>query len=91
MIKKNEKRKNMNSINLSQIEKNINLLSRADQLLLIERIIHRWRQRGIKKSRLNLDFEQQITAMAADNEIQKELQKIHEDFIDTEMDGLETI
>ncbi len=81
----------MNSINLSQIEKNINLLSRTDQLRLIERILRRWRQRDLKESRFNRDFEQQLTAMAADKEIQRELQKINKEFIVTEMDGLRTI
>jgi len=78
----------MNSINLSQIEKNINLLSRTDQLRLIERILRRWRQRDLKEEN---SFEQQLTAMAADKEIQRELQKINKEFIVTEMDGLRTI
>lgn len=75
----------MNSINLSQIEKKINLLSRTDQLRLIERILRRWRQRDLKEEN---SFEQQLTAMAADKEIQRELQKINKEFIVTEMDGL---
>ncbi|MBC8527816.1 MAG: hypothetical protein ISS28_06910 [Candidatus Cloacimonetes bacterium] len=80
----------MNSINLSQIEKNINLLSRTDQLRLIERILRRWRQKDLKESQFNRDFEQQLTAMAEDKEIQRELQKNNREFIVTEMDGLRT-
>ena len=75
----------MNSINLSQIEKNINLLSRTDQLQLVERIIHRWRQMDLKEEN---SYEQQLTTMEADIEIQRELQNINKEFTITEIDGL---
>jgi hypothetical protein len=74
--------------NLSQIEENIGLLSREEQLWLIERMIHRLRQ-GERKEKASL--ESQLEAMAADPEIQRELQNIDEEFRVTEADGLRTL
>lgn len=61
----------MSVMTLSQIEKSISLLSQEDQLLLLERIIHRLRKE-VETEDSALDS--QIAAMASDPEIQMELQ-----------------
>jgi hypothetical protein len=76
----------MNVTSLSQIEKNVGMLPRDEQLLLVERIIHRLRKKNIEDER---GIESQLTAMASDPDIQKELKKINEEFASTELDGLE--
>ena len=76
----------MNVTSLSQIEKNVSMLPRDEQLLLVERIIHRLRKKNIEEES---DIESQLAIMASDHEIQKELGKINEEFASTELDGLE--
>jgi len=76
----------MNVMSLSKIEKNISMLSREDQLLLLERVIHRLRK---KDSEEENTIDSQVAAMASDKEIQTELVKINEGFSGTEMDGLQ--
>ena len=76
----------MEVMSLSQIEKNIGLLPRKDQLFLIERIIQRLRQ----NDRAEEDhLERQLALMASDPNIQEELKKINEEFAAAEIDGLE--
>jgi hypothetical protein len=61
------------------------MLSRDDQMLLLERIIHRLRKKNIKEKD---SLESQLAAMASDGEIQRELQKIDKEFSVAESDGL---
>lgn len=75
----------MSVMSLTLIESNIGLLSRENQMLLRERIIHRLRKMNIKEKE-NLDSH--LAAMAADGEIQRELRKIDEEFSVAESDGL---
>ena len=77
----------MNSSVLSQIEESINQLSLDEQLWLIEQLVHRIRENTLKQS----VWDSQLTAMAADPEIQNELQKIDEEFAVAEANGLETV
>ena len=57
---------------LTELEKNIYRLSLDEQLLLIERVSHRIRTDISGKT----DIDAQLSKMAADPEIQKELQEI---------------
>ena len=72
---------------LSQIEDSFSRLSISAQLQLIERLVHRVHERTVKETS-NLDA--QLALMAADPEIQSELQKIELEFTRVEADGLET-
>ncbi len=78
----------MSVMSLMQIEKNISMLPLEEQLLLLERIIHRLRK---KEKAVEMDIDTQVAAMASDKEIQMELEKINEAFAVTEMDGLEKL
>jgi hypothetical protein len=69
---------------LPKLEENISRLSVDDQLLLIERVSHRIR-RNISG---NQDIDTQLSALASDPEIQRELQEIEREFSVTEQDGL---
>ena len=62
----------MTSAVLSQIEEGISQLSLDEQLWLIEQLAHRIRQNTLQQS----VWDNQLAAMAADPEIQNELQKI---------------
>lgn len=77
----------MNVSVLSQIEGRIHQLSLGEQLLLIERLAQRLRAQLIPPQTL----EDALTAMAADPEIQRELQCIEEEFAPTAADGLEPL
>jgi hypothetical protein len=76
----------MNLSALSQIEENIYQLSLAEQLWLIERVAQRIREKLVAQSALD----QQLAAMAADQEMQQELRSIEEDFAHAAADGLDT-
>jgi hypothetical protein len=76
----------MNLSALSQIEENISQLSLAEQLWLIERVAQRLRENLGAQSA----FDQQLAAMAADQEMQQELRIIEEEFAPTAADGLDT-
>ena len=69
---------------LFELEKNISQLSIDEQLLLIERVSHRLRANISGKT----DLDAQLSEMAADPEIQRELQEIEHEFSATEQDGL---
>ncbi len=71
------------SSTIEQIEENILRLSTADQLRLIERVVHRIREQT------QPDWENELAAMADDPAIQHELQLIESEFAGTEADGLE--
>jgi hypothetical protein len=75
----------MNLTVLSQIEAHLDELSLAEQLWLLERLAQRLRAQMIVHSPL----EQQLAAMAEDPEIQRELQRIEEEFAPAAADGLE--
>ncbi len=70
---------------LNELEENIRRLPLDDQLLLIERVSHRIRTDISDK----MDIDAQLSKMAADPEIQKELQEIEQEFSTTEQDGLD--
>ena len=65
---------------LTELEENIRRLSLDEQLLLIERVSHRIRTDISGKT----DLDAQLSKMAADPEIQKELQEIEHEFSATE-------
>jgi len=69
---------------LSELEENISRLSVDEQLLLIERVSHRIR----KNISGTQDMDTQLSEMAYDPEIQRELQEIEREFSVTEQDGL---
>ena len=75
----------MNQSVLSQIEDTFNKLSLSDQLLLIERLVHQVQQNSLKQTS---DLDNQLALMAADPEIQNELEKIEQEFVYAEADGL---
>ena len=70
---------------LNELEENIRRLPLDDQLLLIERVSHRIRTDISGKTNIGA----QLSKMAADPEIQKELQEIEQEFSATEQDGLD--
>ena len=72
---------------LTELEKNICRLSLDEQLLLIERVSHRIRTDISDKT--DTDIDAQLSKMATDPEIQKELQAIEHEFSATEQDGLD--
>jgi len=76
----------MNLSALSQIEESIAQLSLVEQLRLIERVAQRLREHLDAQS----TFDQQLVAMAADQEMQQELRRIEEEFAHTAADGLDT-
>ena len=75
----------MNLAVLSQIEEHIHQLSLAERLWLLERLAQRLREQLIVQS----PFEQQLAAIADDPDIQRELQRIEEEFAPAAADGLE--
>jgi len=77
----------MTSSILSHLEEQINQLSIDEQLWLVGRIAQRIREYILQQN----VFDKQLVAMAADPEIQRELQKINDEFTETEADGLETL
>jgi hypothetical protein len=76
----------MNLAALSQIEDSIAQLSLAEQLWLIERVAQHLRDTLGAQS----TGDQQLAAMAADQEIQQELRRIEEEFTPAAADGLDT-
>lgn len=69
---------------LEQIDEHISRLSLSDQLWLVERLIQRIRQNTLNGQNIH---ENQLAAMAADPEIQRELRAIEREFVVTEADG----
>jgi len=70
----------------SEIESEFARLSTEAQLNLLERLLHRAR---VAVSGRQDTWEADLSAMAADPEIQRELSRIHAEFSATEADGLE--
>ena len=73
---------------LEQIDNRVAKLPLSDQLWLVERLIRRIRQNTLNRQDT---FEDQLVAMAADPEIQHELQVIETEFAVAEADGLENV
>ena len=79
----------MLSIVLSDLEERISLLSRHEQLWLIEKLVRRLRaDAGNGNSMKTSALDDQLALMASDPEMQAELKQIDEEFRATEMDGL---
>jgi hypothetical protein len=76
----------MSSPVLNEIEQRIDQLSFDEQLLLLEQLAQRIRRAKHADRSAPAD---DLTAMAADPDIQRELREIDEEFRATEMDGLE--
>jgi len=71
---------------LSEIENRFAQLPTEAQLSLLERLVHRVRA-GLAGSRD--PWEAELSAMAADSEVQRELRRINSEFSPAEADGLE--
>lgn len=71
---------------LSEIEDEFARLSPEAQLTLLERLVHRAR---VAVSGRRDSWEADLSAMAADPEMQRELSRISNEFTATEADGLE--
>ena len=69
---------------MSQIEKNILDLPVDEQLKLISRVAERLR----RQNAMDPGFEPGLAAMAVDEDVQRELRDIEQDFRQTEFDGL---
>jgi hypothetical protein len=76
----------MNSTAFSAIENQFSELPFEEQLLLIERLVHRLRNNALGERSA---WESDLAAMAADAEIQSELRRIDAEFRSTEAGGLE--
>jgi hypothetical protein len=76
----------MTSPTLAAIEKQIDQLSREEQLWLIEYLASRLRKNALAK---RASWEADLAAMAADPAIQSELRRIEEEFRVADFDGLE--
>jgi hypothetical protein len=70
---------------LTELEERIRFLTVDEQLWLAERLLHHAR---IRRGATLLDRKQELTTMAADPEIQREIQAIEQEFTSTESDGL---
>jgi hypothetical protein len=72
---------------LTEIEERINQLSPDERIWLMGRLAY-----GLRKSdSRHTALERELAAMAADPAIQREIQKINEEFAVTEADGLENL
>lgn len=72
---------------MAQIESSFGQLTVSEQLLLIERLVHQVHEVTLKRRG---ELDQQLAMMAADPEIQRELQRIELEFSNAEADGLES-
>lgn len=70
---------------IEDIEKKFKQLSRDEQLCLFERLAHQVKGEMLNRQKT---MEAQLTAMASDPEIQREIRKINSEFTGTELDGL---
>ena len=76
----------MTTSTLGEIENEFARLSPEAQLTLLERLVHRAR---VAVTRRPDNWDAELTAMAADPEMQRELNRINAEFSATEADGLE--
>ncbi|WP_337886182.1 hypothetical protein [Fischerella thermalis] len=83
----------MVSHHLLEIERSIRALSLEEQEWLLERITKQVEKRKHTAGKLNdaKYMNEQLAAMARDLDIQAEIASINEDFMITEMDGLEKL
>ena len=80
----------MSSAVLSEIEKTVSHLTHNEELRLIEQLVHHSRQPVLARDlHQQATFESQIAAMSTDPGIQNVLQKIDQEFVATEVYGLE--
>jgi hypothetical protein len=75
----------MNQAIISQIEDTFSKLSISEQLSLIERLVHQVQKSTLKQP---TGLENQLALMAADPQVQNELERIEEEFAYAEADGL---
>ncbi len=73
---------------LDELERRIQLLPVNEQLWLVERVLHRMRVNG---GPAQGDEAEELAAMAADPDIQREVRAIEEEFGPAEADGLEEL
>ncbi len=78
----------MDTLEIAEIEKRIDRLPLKDQLRLIERVARRLRLRESSITEKD-SLEEQLSTMARDPEVQRELRAIAGEFSVTEFDGLE--
>ena len=76
----------MSEPTLAQLEERITQLPLDEQLRLIQRVTQHIRER-LQEQRI---LDSQLAAMAADPDIQAELNRIAQEFAETEADGLES-
>jgi hypothetical protein len=76
---------NMNVSALQDIEARIGQLTTAEKQLLLERLA------GAVRAARNAERRAALTAMAADPDIQREIQEIGQEFAETAEDGLENL
>jgi hypothetical protein len=76
----------MDQPTVSQIEESFSQLPISEQRWLIERLVHRVNEKILIDSQ---DLDDQLPLMAADPQIQTELQEIKSEFAVAESDGLE--
>ncbi len=76
----------MTESRLSQLDTAVNELSLSEQLWLIERLVHRIRERSLGSPNFN---DGEFERMAHDPAIQRELKAIETEFALAECDGLD--
>ncbi|NWF58546.1 MAG: hypothetical protein HXY43_04355 [Fischerella sp.] len=83
----------MISSHLLEIERSIRALSLEEQEWLLERIKRQVQERKQTADKFidAKDMNEQLAAMASDLDIQTEIASINQEFIVTEMDGLEKL
>ncbi len=74
----------MTTLAIQDIEQSIDQLDLTEQLLLMERLVHRLREQALNMQSWKSD----LIAMAEDEAVQTEIRIIHEEFAITEFDGL---
>jgi hypothetical protein len=75
----------MNSKVLDRLNADIQRLTLAEQVWLMERLVQSIRVKTMRQQHV---IENQLAAMAADPEIQREISQIQTEFAGTESDGL---
>ena len=75
----------MSQFTLSQIEEGFSKLPISEQRGLIDRLVRRVNE---QTSNQNKDVDDQLAQMAADPDIQREVQEIEREFAVTDSDGL---
>ena len=78
----------MNVALITEIERSIQRLTVAEQLSLLEILIHNLKERYPRRESIS---ESMLTEMASDPEIQTELKLINDEFTVSELDGLEGV